>query len=153
MEKKYIMAQINIPIEVLSNGQTQPYIRCAQIEFLPCDKLPPEHENPNQFIMEKMSAWLGGDNKNNNNKNTSIVSSSNNNIPEESLPNGTFSVDAVGGKLTNDVGRSPESFDVLVSLFVSKEDIERTVKARGQTITFKNYSKAIRSHNMTEKKR
>ena len=57
------MAQINIPIEVLSNGQTQPHIRCAQIEFLPCDNLPPEHENPNQFVMEKMSAWLGGNNK------------------------------------------------------------------------------------------
>jgi len=130
MEKKYIMAQINIPIEVLSDGQTRPHVRCAQIEFLPCDKLPPEHENPNQFIMEKMSAWLGGDNKNNNNKKTSIVSSSDNNIPEESLPN-----------------------DVLLSLFVSKEDIELTTKVRGQTITFKNYSKAIRSHNMTEKNR
>jgi len=121
MEKKYIMAQINIPIEVLSNGQTRPHIRCAQIEFLPCDKLPPEHENPNQFVMEKMSAWLGGDNKK-----TETFTESN---------------------------YIPESEKSLLSLFISKEDIARTFKARGQTITFKNYPKAIRSHNMTEKNR
>jgi len=129
MEKKYIMAQINIPIEVLSDGQTRPHIRCAQIEFLPCDKLPPEHDNPNQFIMEKMSTWLGGgnngDNKGGNNKTETFTESKH--IPE------------------------PE--ELLLSLFISKEDIARTVKSRGQTITFKNYPKAIRSHNMTEKKR
>lgn len=124
MEKKYIMAQINIPIEVLTNGQTHPHIRCAQIEFLPCDKLPPEHDNPNQFIMEKMSAWLGGGN---NGDNTTKTITESNHIPE------------------------PE--ELLLSLFISKEDIAHTVKARGKTITFKNYSKAIRSRSLTEKNR
>ena len=121
MEKKYIMAQINIPIEVLTNGQTRPHVRCAQIEFLPCDKLPPEHDNPNQFIMEKMSAWLGGDNKTK-----------------------TF---------TEPLPVSQEYETEILSLFISKEDIAHTVKARGQTITFKNYSKAIRSRSLTEKNR
>ena len=120
MEKKYIMAQINIPIEVLSDGQTRPHVRCAQIEFLPCDKLPPEHDNPNQFIMEKMSAWLGGGVKN-----------------TEPLP----------------VSQEYESEESLLSLFISKEDIASTVKTRGKTITFKNYSKAIRSRSLTEKNR
>ena len=125
MEKKYIMAQINIPIEVLSDGQTRPHVRCAQIEFLPCDKLPPEHENPNQFIMEKMSAWLGGGNNGDIKKTETFTESKH--IPE------------------------PE--ELLLSLFISKEDIARTVKARGQTITFKNYPKAIRSRSLTEKNR
>lgn len=124
MEKKYIMAQINIPIEVLPNGQTRPHVSCAQIEFLPCEHLPPEHDNPNQFIMEKMSAWLGG----NINKTKTFT---------EPLSD----------------SQEQEIEEPILSLFVSKEDIERTVKVRGQTITFKNYPKAIHSRNLTEKNR
>jgi hypothetical protein len=118
MEKKYIMAQINIPIEILSNGQTRPHVQCAQIAFSPCDQLPPEHDNPNQFIMEKLSTWL-----------------------------------------QNDRAPPPPPSDesdpcsILSSLVISKEDIERTPKTRGHTITFKNYPKAIRSRNLTEKNR
>ena len=132
MEKKYIMAQINIPIEILPDGQTRHHIRCAQIEFLPCDHLPTEHDNPNQFIMEKMSKWLSVNNKKTETNSGSIVSFPSSspsftteNIPEESI----------------------------LSLFISKEDIARTVKVRGQTITFKNYPKAIRSRSLTEKNR
>ena len=131
------MAQINIPIEVLSNGQTRPHIRCAQIEFLPCDNLPPEHENPNQFVMEKMSAWLGG-----NNKKTETFT--------EPLP---VSQEYETDDSANPTSSTPIFIPELLSLFISKEDIARTVKTRGQTITFKNYPKAIRSHNMTEKNR
>ena len=146
MEKKYIMAQINIPIEVLSDGQTRPHVRCAQIEFLPCDKLPPEHDNPNQFIMEKMSAWLGGDN----NGQGAFTSPTTNSVGGRRPP------EEFGDNTTKTITESKhihEPEELLLSLFVSKEDIARTVKARGQTITFKNYSKAIRSRSLTEKNR
>ena len=174
MEKKYIMAQINIPIEVLTNGQTHPHVRCAQIEFLPCDKLPPEHENPNQFIMEKMSAWLGGEGfmgtggavkprssvdvdelrssksmDDDIKKTETFTESKHITEPEE----GRFTEGhRPGVKRNNDGEQSSESL-LLLSLFISKEDIARTVKTRGQTITFKNYPKAIRSRSLTEKNR
>ena len=126
MEKKYIMAQINIPIEILSGGQTRPHVRCAQIAFSPCDQLPPEHDNPNQFIMEKLSSWLQSDHK----TPTSVPCSPSYPPSNESEPD-----------------------QIMSSLIISKEDIERTQKTRGQTITFKNYPRALRSRNLTEKNR
>ena len=57
-----------------------------------------------------------------------------------------------GVKRNNDGEQSSESL-LLLSLFISKEDIASTVKTRGKTITFKNYSKAIRSRSLTEKNR
>jgi hypothetical protein len=54
----YIIATIKIPIEIKKDGSTVPMINRTEIEFTKSNELPPEKENPNAFVIKKLSCFL-----------------------------------------------------------------------------------------------
>lgn len=70
MSKQYIIANIKIPIEILENGSTNPFMERCAIELEKCETLPPENKNNNSLFIEKLTEFI---NKNtNHNKSENI---------------------------------------------------------------------------------
>ena len=54
----FVIATIQIPIEIHENGESIPMMDRSHIEVTPCDELPPIQDNPSQLIMEKFAEIL-----------------------------------------------------------------------------------------------
>ena len=63
MSKQYIIANIKIPIEILENGSTHPFMERCTIELEKCEILPPENKSNNSLFIEKLTEFI---NKNTN---------------------------------------------------------------------------------------
>lgn len=69
MPKQYIIANIKIPIEILENGSTNPFMERCAIELEKCEILPPENKNNNSLFIEKLTEFINKNtNHNQNNK-------------------------------------------------------------------------------------
>ena len=58
MSKKYIIANIKIPIEILENGTTNPLMERCEIGIDNCETLPPENKNNNNLFIEKLNEFI-----------------------------------------------------------------------------------------------
>ena len=58
MTKKYIMAHIKIPIEILENGEQISHMNRTVIEFSACNELPPEQDIENIDFTEALQQLL-----------------------------------------------------------------------------------------------
>ena len=134
-----VLACIKIPIEISEDGSTNPMIDRSEIEFSKCDKLPPKKNDPNSFVIEKLSSFLTAQKRNNKTQNEINVEQSNQ--KETSTPsNFSFSE-----KITD------TEKEQIVKLFVTKDEIKNVNKKRGQTVTFKNNIKLKKNRTFTEK--
>jgi len=63
MEKKYIFANIRIPIEVKTNGSIEPLKEYIAIDFIRCNELPkkPEKVVTNDFVMDSIRKIMKSD--------------------------------------------------------------------------------------------
>ena len=63
MEKKYLFANIRIPIEVKTNGSIEPLKEYISIDFVKCNELPkkPEKAVTNDFVMNSINKIMNTD--------------------------------------------------------------------------------------------
>ena len=63
MEKKYLFANIRIPIEVKTNGSIEPLKEYISIDFVKCNELPkkPEKVITNDFVMNSIKQIMKTD--------------------------------------------------------------------------------------------
>jgi hypothetical protein len=63
MEKKYLFANIRIPIEVKTNGSIEPLKEYISIDFVKCNELPPKPEKAvtNEFVMNSIQRIIKTD--------------------------------------------------------------------------------------------
>jgi hypothetical protein len=63
MEKKYLFANIRIPIEVKPNGSVEPLKDYISIDFVKCNELPPKPEKAvtNDFVMNSIQRIIKTD--------------------------------------------------------------------------------------------
>lgn len=63
MEKKYLFANIRIPIEVKTNGSIEPLKEYISIDFVKCNELPrkPEKAVNNDFVMNSIKQIMKTD--------------------------------------------------------------------------------------------
>ena len=63
MEKKYLFANIRIPIEVKTNGSIQPMKEYISIDFVKCNELPPKPEKAvtNEFVINSIQQIIKTD--------------------------------------------------------------------------------------------
>lgn len=60
MEKKYLIANIQIPMEIYQDGKYETLSDFITVDFIPCDKLPNNPTNINQSINDKYKDILKG---------------------------------------------------------------------------------------------
>jgi len=61
--KKYIIAQIELPIEILSDGSFHTHNDHARLQFFKCSKLPPRQDYTNVFLDEVIQNLFSHDDK------------------------------------------------------------------------------------------
>lgn len=63
MEKKYLFANIKIPIEVKTNGSIEPLKEYISIDFLKCNELPPKPEKAvtNEYVIHSIQQIIKTD--------------------------------------------------------------------------------------------
>lgn len=70
MSKQYVIANIKIPIEILENGSTNPFMERCSIELEKCQILPPENKNNNSLFIEKLTEFINKNTNHNKSENT-----------------------------------------------------------------------------------
>ena len=137
----FVLACIKIPIEIREDGSTNPMVDRSEIEFSKCDELPPKKNDPNAFVIEKLSSFLTAQ-KSNNEAHNKISTEESNQKVISTPSNFSFSE-----KITD------TEKEQIVKLFVTKDEINNVNKKRGQTVTFKNNIKIKKNRTFTEKMR
>ena len=63
MEKKYLFANIRIPIEVKTNGSIEPLKEYISIDFVKCNELPPKPEKAvtNEYVIQSIQQIMKTD--------------------------------------------------------------------------------------------
>ena len=58
INKKYVIAVIRLPIEILENGTTRTLEKRSAVEFEKCSELPPEKDDNSNQIVSKLSEFI-----------------------------------------------------------------------------------------------
>ena len=75
INKKYVIAVIRLPIEILENGTTRTLEKRSTVEFEKCNELPPEKDDNSNQIISKLSEFIDNNEDffiNNNSAKTSV---------------------------------------------------------------------------------
>jgi hypothetical protein len=153
----YIIANIKMPIEIKKDGSTVPMINRTEIEFTKSNELPPEKENPNAFVIEKLSCFLNLQKEKEKEEQEKEEQQQQQKEEQEEEEEEEEEEQQHQEKTNPDISFSNQFTQVekeqIVKLFVNKEEIKNNHKKRGQTTTFKRTSNIKNKRKFTEKLR
>lgn len=132
MEKKYLFANIRIPIEVKPNGSIEPLKEYISIDFLKCNELPPKPEKAvtNEFVIHSIQQII----------NTDIIQ---NNVETQT----DFSLIQYEDEEPQQQQEEPEQQEE-EPMIVLKEEIKKNIKPRTNT-SFKSNPRPL--HRTTQR--
>lgn len=133
-----------MPIEIKEDGSTVPMVNRTEIEFTKSNELPPEKENPNAFVIEKLSCFLNLQKQEKEKQQEKEQQKKEEEEQQEEQINTSISFSNQFTKVEK---------EQIVKLFVNKDEIKNNHKKRGQTTTFKTTSKIKNKRKFTEKLR
>jgi len=157
----YIIANIKMPIEIKKDGSTVPMINRTEIEFTKSNELPPEKENPNAFVIEKLSCFLNLQKEKEEQQQQQQQQQQKEEEEEEQQKQQEEKEKEEEQQQQEEETNTSISFsnqftkvekEQIVKLFVNKEEINNH-KKRGKTTTFKRTSKIKNKRKFTEKLR
>ena len=157
----YIIANIKMPLQIKEDGSTVPMVNRTEIEFTKSNELPPEKENPNAFVIEKLSYFLNlqkqEEEKEKQEKEKQEQKKQEKEKQKKEEEEQQKEEQEEEEEPNTDISFSDQFTKVekeqIVKLFVNKDEIKNNHKKRGQTTTFKNTSKIKNKRKFTEKLR